>query len=151
MNAPRPILVSDARYLAALYGRKQLVDAGRPECVNWAGAKQSSGYGQIRFEGRWYLAHRVFWTALRGEIPEGLTIDHLCRNRGCVRVEHMEPVTLAENSRRANTQKKACIHGHPLSGANLYVSPSGRRTCRACRNASASRRDTRPAPLEAAR
>ncbi len=104
-RTPRPISVDTARYLFALYGRKTLF-GGKEGCREWAGPKQSSGYGQIRFEGLWYLAHRVAWTALRGEIPPGLTIDHVCENRGCQDVNHMEVVTLAENTRRVSVRRK---------------------------------------------
>ncbi len=95
-----------ARYLFALYCRKLLL-GGREGCSEFAGPTQSAGYGQIRFEGRWFLAHRIAWVARRGEIPSGLTIDHLCRNRRCINVEHMETVSLAENTRRANAHRDA--------------------------------------------
>jgi hypothetical protein len=45
-------------------------------------------------------AHRLVYRALRGPIPDGLTLDHLCRVPACVNPWHLEPVTAAENSRR---------------------------------------------------
>jgi hypothetical protein len=76
---------------------------------------------------------------LVGPIPEGMEIDHLCRNRGCVNPEHLEPVTRQENIRRsqsisvANAAKTHCPYGHLLSGANLYLRPNrGGRACREC-------------------
>ncbi|MGH9151353.1 MAG: HNH endonuclease [Acidimicrobiales bacterium] len=39
--------------------------------------------------------------------PEGLTLDHLCRDRRCVNPAHLEPVTVAENLRRGHRARKA--------------------------------------------
>lgn len=93
------------------------------------------------FRKRQWLAHRASYTMHVGEIPEGLTIDHLCRVRSCVRPEHLEPVTLIENLRRAEVwarraaQQRALTHcpsGHPYEGANLRITKDGTRSCRAC-------------------
>lgn len=65
-------------------------------CWEWTGQKDS-GYG--RYSGR--PAHRVTYEVLVGPIPDGLTLDHLCRNKGCVNPDHLEPVTSSENTRRA--------------------------------------------------
>jgi hypothetical protein len=72
------------------------------DCWLWVGAIGSSGYGRLKVAGRDVGAHRFAFELLVGPIPEGLTIDHLCRNRPCVKPDHLEPVTLAENTRRAN-------------------------------------------------
>lgn len=69
-----------------------------PNCWLWVGSRNELGYGQYRIDnetrGR---AHRVAYELLVGPIPEGLTIDHLCRNTWCVNPAHMEPVTIQEN------------------------------------------------------
>jgi len=70
-------------------------------CHLWTAHVQSRGYGELTIARRNRLAHRVAWELERGPIPDGLTVDHLCRNKRCVRVEHMELVTAAENTRRA--------------------------------------------------
>lgn len=66
-------------------------------CWVWRGRTNRDGYGKI---GRQTLAHRAYYEALVGPIPDGLTIDHLCRNRACVNPDHMEPVPAVENVRR---------------------------------------------------
>lgn len=84
------------------------------------------------------------YIALVGPVPDGLVIDHLCRNRGCVNPDHLEAVTQQVNAIRGigpaarNAKAVECIDGHALSGANLYVTKDGRRQCRECR-AKASR------------
>lgn len=104
-------------------------------CWVWTAATNSTGYGCVGIEGRRYLAHRVAYQALVGPIPEGLTIDHLCFNKLCVNPEHLEPVTAAENNRRAAARITRCLRGHELAGDNLIVTSRGSRNCRTCTNA----------------
>ena len=70
-------------------------------CWEWTGAKDGDGYGHLTIAGRVVGAHRFAYELLVGPIPEGLEIDHLCRNRACVKPADLEPVTRAENLRRA--------------------------------------------------
>ena len=102
-----------------------------------------NGYGV--FSGG--LVHRWAYEALVAPIPDGLTIDHLCRVRHCVNPAHLEVVTLAENIRRAphyNSRKTHCKRGHEFTPTNamVYVRKDGRtqRQCRQCHNALLSRR-----------
>lgn len=111
-------------------------------CWEWIGTKGRTGYGQVHGgNGKRGLlaAHRVAYEAFVGPIPRGLVIDHLCRNRGCVNPEHLEPVTQRVNIRRGNAppgiaaRKEFCVNGHPLTGDNLRVARvSGGRTKRTC-------------------
>ena len=93
------------------------------------------------FDGRkLVLAHRFAYELLRGPIPEGMTIDHLCRTRSCVNPEHFEVVTRGENVLRGvgppamNARKTHCAKGHPLVEGNLVLNrlKHGYRECLIC-------------------
>ena len=70
-------------------------------CWLWTGAVNVAGYGNFYLAGRWVVAHRFAYESMRDEIPEGLTLDHLCRITSCVNPWHLEPVSNEENVRRA--------------------------------------------------
>lgn len=73
-------------------------------CWLWRGHVKATGYGQVAFERgpvkKKFLAHRVSYELLVGPVPQGLTLDHLCKVRRCVNPAHLEPVTQKENARR---------------------------------------------------
>lgn len=77
-------------------------------------------------------AHRVSYEHLVGPVPDGMQLDHLCRNRTCVNPEHLEPVTAAENRRRAAVLITACPQGHPYDEDNTGIANTGQRYCRTC-------------------
>lgn len=109
----------------------------RSNCILWTGALNSRGYGCFGVEGKSQLAHRVAYEDVHGPIPDGMTVDHLCRVTRCVNVDHMEIVTIAENNRRAREARGfriggECSAGHALIGENVIRSARGRLICREC-------------------
>jgi HNH endonuclease len=107
-------------------------------CWLWRGSKVTKGYGRFGVGGRSVGAHRVAYELLVGPIPEGLTLDHLCRVRACVNPAHLEPVTNRENVLRGvgisakHARKTHCNHGHELTPENTETNGNHRR-CVTCR------------------
>ncbi|MFP5368909.1 MAG: HNH endonuclease signature motif containing protein [Actinomycetes bacterium] len=97
----------------------------------------SHGYAQIGWnEGghrRVTLVHRVVWASTHGPIPGHLTVDHMCKNRQCMNVEHLRLLSNYENARRTGGRDwplGRCINGHP--NANLKKYEDGRTHCSIC-------------------
>lgn len=108
-------------------------------CWTWGGATNGT-YGQFRVYRSIVFAHRYAYERWVGPIPEGLTIDHLCRNALCVNPAHLEPVTVLENLRRV-PRRTHCVNGHVLAG-NVYISRRGRR-CKTCQREATRRWEQR--------
>lgn len=112
---------------------------GETGCGFWTAGTNEKGYGQFRVNGRTVKAHRWAYEYFIGPIPDGLQLDHLCRNRSCVNPAHLEPVTSRENILRGDTlaasqiKRTHCPQGHPYVGENLYTESDGRRRCRTCK------------------
>ena len=101
-------------------------------CWLWLKCKDRGGYGQIWFNGKRRLTHRISYELYVGPIPEGLQIDHLCRVRACCNPLHLEPVTSAENNRRGEPANRThCPQGHEYSEENTYIYENTR-NCRVC-------------------
>lgn len=122
-------------------------EGGEDDCWLWQRRLTSRGYGQMRgFDGQ-VSSHRFAYELLVGPVPEGLQLDHLCRNRACCNPAHLEPVTVRENLLRGetinarNAGKTHCVHGHEYTPENTYLDGKGRQ-CRTCRAERAKRRHT---------
>lgn len=115
----------------------KFAEHSKDACWPWPGHVGRLGYAQAKFQGAFYLAHRLAYILARGEIPLGLVLDHLCRNRSCCNPDHLEPVTPRENVARGegvaarNIQKTHCPRGHEYAPRNA----AGRRTCKTCARA----------------
>jgi hypothetical protein len=111
-------------------------------CWLWTGFDNGRGYGRIELKGRGQQAHRVIYEMLKGPIPPGHELDHLCRVTFCVNPDHLEPVPHRVNVCRGTTgaavvkrqtAKTHCPRGHEYAGHNLVVHKDGSRHCRKCR------------------
>jgi hypothetical protein len=109
-------------------------------CWLWRGHTHRSGYGQLGYHRKAWKAHRLAFTLAGGHLIDGLELDHLCRNRGCVRPDHLELVSHGENVRRAFVLKTHCRNGHPYEGNLIVDKAAGARRCRTCRNGQSQRR-----------
>lgn len=121
-------------------------------CWIWDKPHPETGYGQ--FQGS--HAHRWSYEHLICDIPAGLDLDHLCRNRGCVNAYHLDPVPRGVNVLRGtcpaaeNARKTHCVRGHEFTQVNTYITPDGRRQCRSCRAAASIQSKSRRAEKSAA-
>lgn len=122
------------------------------ECWAWNGSMDRDGYGRFWFEGRYRLAHRFAYWAWNGPLEEDRVIDHICRNRACVRPEHLRSVTYRENALHGdspcaiNARKTHCPLGHPLDrmwGKQRYCSTCHKAKTKRIRKA----RRERPDPM----
>lgn len=116
----------------------KVIRRGPNECWDWTGARTKTGYGHMRVAGKDFYVHRFAYDLLVDPIPEGLVIDHLCRNRLCVNPTHLEAVPQRRNVLRGegipaiNYHKTECPHGHPYTPENTYIQTVNGRNHRSC-------------------
>lgn len=97
--------------------------------------RRSDGYTKIDIGGKTVYCHRFAFERLKGPVPDGLTLDRLCRIRHCVNPDHLDPVTRRVNTLRGESPTAVahvsdiCKWGHDLGDAYQY--PHGRQ-CRTC-------------------
>jgi len=107
-------------------------------CWVWHGDTGTRGYGIFHSEKKDWRAHRWAYERHIGQIPEGLVIDHLCRNTRCVNPEHLEAVTQRENILRGtapaaiHARQTSCKNGHDLTPGAFWLSKEGWRMCKRC-------------------
>lgn len=116
------------------------------KCWQWRLSGHGSGYGQTSlFPEVGSGAHRVAWHLSGRALIDGMQLDHLCKNTGCVNPDHLEQVTPAVNNLRSdswagrNFRKTACGKGHPYDLLNTGWTKQGHRKCRTCANGKAER------------
>ena len=147
--------------LESVLSRLVVVDQGFvTPCRIWTGSKTSAGYGNVGWNGKVVVVHRLLYQELVGPLPDGSKGDHICHtytdclggptcpHRLCAEVEHIEPVSNLVNCLRGmgpsaiNARKLFCDAGHPLFGTNLHLEQTGNggigRRCRKCRNLNAA-------------
>lgn len=106
------------------------------DCWEWKLGKDKDGYGKYKRGNTTHRAHRFAWELMVGPIPDGFVIDHLCKNTSCVNLDHLEPVTWAENLYRGESiqahhaKRVLCQRGHDA----WIVKADGYRACRECSN-----------------
>ena len=102
------------------------------DCWEWTGNRDREGYGAAWTGASQLRAHRYAYEMMVGQIPEGLQLDHLCRNTSCVNPYHLDPVTPRVNTNRARALITHCPRGHVYDEENTRLDKSGARKCRAC-------------------
>lgn len=123
-------LFGDPRLPARFWDKVRVLDDG---CWEWQVGK-SEGYGRFCIShGNDAYVHRLTYEQLIGSIPDGLTVDHLCRNRACVKPAHLELVSNGVNVLRGvgppacNARKTHCPRGHPYDLINTRYGRNGGR------------------------
>ena len=100
------------------------------DCWEWTASLDDGGYGRFWLgapERRVTKAHKAVWERENGPVPDDLELDHLCHNRKCVRLDHLEPVTHKINVMRGRTPQRFCVNGH-----DTYAVGRAGRHCREC-------------------
>lgn len=133
MPAREPESVRFPRYVAP---------ANENGCLLWLGGSNGR-YGLFALsmiDGKQVKigAHVWAWEQANGPVPEGMTINHICRVTKCVNVGHMELLTITDNNRYRAKAITHCPQNHPYSGSNVIYKKNAhgnyQRICRTCRN-----------------
>lgn len=126
------------------WDKVEMLDNG---CWQWTAARGGTGYGHFKLDGKVRAAHALTYELFVGPVPDGLVLDHLCRNRACCNPQHLEAVThkvnilRGENYCAEQARKTRCVNGHEFTPENTSVridSKSGRR-CKSCQRDAVAR------------
>lgn len=127
---------------------QRLLDASERNangCLECSKGISITGYSTLSFGNRTFLSHRLHWLLVNGEIPDEMTLDHLCYNRRCIELSHLSIVTREENALRAakrfnlqRTKPSHCHRGHEYLPNDW--SRNGWRSCSRCEHERSSRR-----------
>lgn len=120
-------MIMEAHKIERFWSKVEKTDS----CWMWNGYRNNAGYG-VFYDSKHpkkknQPAHRVSYLLTKGEIPEGLVLDHLCRVPPCVNPDHLEPVTIAENIYRGigpaskNRARTHCKNGHEFNEENTHM------------------------------
>lgn len=141
---------NNQRFFAKINQVMRVPELGRGPCWEWQAYCGPNGYGQFRWDGRGLYAHIFGYELGHGRVPNGMEVDHLCRNTICCNPDHLEAVTHRENQRRSplnicfnptlrgpRPPRTHCFRGHSLADGNL--GPRG--VCKICNRARARKWD----------
>lgn len=129
---------------------------GPGDCVSWAGAKSARGYGRFTVDDKRHTAHRWIYERTVAPVPADMVLDHVCRNRLCVNVAHLEVVTNKENILRGvgptarHARQTHCKHGHEFTSENTAIKNYKQRTFRVCRTCKRACENARKKRLKSA-
>lgn len=119
-------------------------------CWSWLGCHSKAGYALFTIRRRNVLAHRFAFEQANGPIPDGLFVDHMCRNKGCINPAHLRAVDPRTNACEnndgviaLNAAKQFCHKGHPFDEENTRYLKNGGRVCRICHRERGRRHDKR--------
>jgi hypothetical protein len=129
--------------------RYEVADDG---CWNTTYSLGSHGYGQVGWQDgpniRMTVVHRVSWIARNGPIPDGMTVDHICKNKKCINPDHLRLLTRSENARRGADKDfplGQCSRGHGDEWFQVR-DHTGKKGCVLCLRASRARYEARNRP-----
>ncbi len=95
---------------------KRYIPEPNSGCWLWVGSVDKGGYARVGIKKKRFFVHRIVFSLLRGDIPAGLVIDHLCRVPSCINPQHMETVTIAENVVRGRSANRDKIRYYGADG-----------------------------------
>lgn len=139
-SKPLPAITMGDRYR---FWAKVAVTEG---CWEWRAGRFRNGYGKFRLGNRQVTAHRFMWVDTHGEPRQGLVIDHICENRTCVRPDHLQLLTNAQNIRRTTDRITRCPQGHEKTPESTRINANGYRICIPCVREQGRKHDAKRRP-----